>query len=62
MAFNMIVKNIKFSYVDGKYDIGPYVDFCPKLEVVTAEYECIVDALQKEYPDYKNIKVMSLTR
>ena len=48
--------------MDGKYDIGPYVDFCPKLEVVTAEYECIVDALQKEYPDYKNIKVMSLTR
>ena len=45
------IKNVKFTYIDKKYQIGPIVDFCLELEVKQADYDCIVSAIQQLYPN-----------
>ena len=56
----MKIKNVKFSYVDGKYGIGPYVEWCAQLTVVN--YNQVIMALQKKYPEFKDIKVLSFSQ
>ena len=58
----MKVKEVKFSYVDGKYNLGPYIDFISELEVVSCDYNNIIEAIQKKFLEYKEIKVMSFKR
>ena len=58
----MIIKEIKFSYFDRKFKLGPYIDFLGKLEVTSTEYDDIVRTIQKEYPEYEQVKVMSFTK
>lgn len=53
------IKNVKFTYIDKKYQIGPIVDFCPELEVKQADYDCIVSAIQLQNPNYMEIKLQS---
>lgn len=53
------IKNVKFTYIDKKYQIGPIVDFCPELEVKQADYDCIVSAIQQLYPNCTEIKLQS---
>ncbi len=58
----MIIKNVKFSYVDSKYKLGPYVEFFAELEVPSADYECIVGIIRKAHPEYEQVKLMSYSR
>jgi hypothetical protein len=58
----MIIKDVKFSYVDRKYKLGPYIDFISELEVPSTEYYEIVKTIQKQHPDYEQVKVMSFTK
>ena len=58
----MKIKNVKFSYVDGKYDIGAYVEWCAQLTVVNTNYNQVIMALQKKYPEFKDIKVLSFSQ
>lgn len=58
----MKVKEVKFSYMDGKYNLGPYIDFISELEVISCDYDDIVGAIQKRFLEYKEIKVMSFKR
>ena len=51
----MQIKNVKFSYVDVKYGIGPYVEWCDQLTVVNTNYNQVIMALQKKYPEFKDI-------
>ena len=51
------IKNVKFTYIDKKYQIGPIVDFCLELEVKQADYDCIVSAIQQLYPNCTEIKL-----
>ena len=57
-----IIKNIKFSYFDRKYKLGPYIDFIVEMEVPTLEYDDIVKTLKKRHPDYEDVKVMSFSK
>jgi hypothetical protein len=52
----MKIKNVKFSYVDGKYGIGPYVEWCPQLTVVNTNYNQVIMALQKNIQSLKTSK------
>ena len=56
------IKNIKFSYFDKKYGLGPYIDFIGEMEVPSLEYEDVVSTLQKEHPEYKDIYLMSFSK
>ncbi len=58
----MIIKELKFTYVDKKFKFGPYVDFCGELEVPSTEYEDIVSTIHKLHPEYEQVKVMSFTK
>jgi hypothetical protein len=58
----MIIKEVKFSYVDKKFKLGPYVDFCGELEAPSTEYEDIVSTIHKLHPEYEQVKVMSFTK
>ena len=58
----MKIKNVKFSYVDGKYGIGPYVEWCAQLTVVNTNYNQVIMALQKKYQEFKDIKVLSFSQ
>jgi len=58
----MKIKEVKYSYMDKKYGIGPYVDFCVELEVQSTDYNSIVDVIQKQHPDYSDVKVMSFSK
>jgi len=53
-----VLKNIKFSYIDKKYNMGPYVEFISKLEVPEVSYDAAVDAIEKLHPEYKNVEIM----
>ena len=55
----MIIKDVKFSYNESKYGLGPYIEFFSELEVPSLEYGDIVKAIKNSNPDYKDIKVMS---
>jgi hypothetical protein len=58
----MIIKNVKFTYIDNKYKLGPYLDFLDFLEVPSAGYDDIVKEILKSHPEYNNIKVMSFIK
>lgn len=58
----MIIKNVKFTYIDNKYKSGPYLDFLDFLEVPSAGYDDIVKEILKSNPEYNNIKVMSFIK
>ena len=55
----MIIKEIKFSYVDRKYKTGPFIDFFGELEVPNLEYDVIIKVIQQKRPEYGDINVMS---
>ena len=58
----MTAKDIKYSFYDSKYQMGPFVDFEAELEVPSFEYDDVVEALKKKYPKLSDIKVMSFKR
>lgn len=58
----MKIKNIRFTYIDCKYQLGPFVDFVDELEVPSFEYDDVVGVLMEKYPEFDNIKVMSFNR
>jgi hypothetical protein len=58
----MIIKNVKYSFVDRKYKLGPYVDFFAELEVPSLDYDSIVKVIQDAYPEYEQVELMSYTR
>lgn len=58
----MTVKDIKYSYLDNKYQLGPFVEFEAELEVPSFDYDDIVEVLKKKYPKLSDIKVMSFKR
>ena len=58
----MTVKDIKYSYLDSKYQLGPFVEFEAELEVPSFEYDDVVEVLKKKFPKLSGIKVMSFNR
>ena len=58
----MLIKDVKFSYVDRKYKLGPYIDFIGELDVPSTEYDNIVRVIQDEHPEYEQVKVMSFIK
>ena len=58
----MIIKEIKFSYVDRKYKTGPFIDFFGELEVPNLENDVIIKVIQQKRPEYGDINVMSFKR
>jgi len=58
----MIIKEIRFTYVDRKYNTGPFIDFFAELEVPTLEYDAIIKVIQQKRPEYDDINVMSFKR
>ena len=58
----MIIKEVKFSYIESRYGMGPYVEFFSELEVPSLEYDDIVRVIEDNNPDYKNVKVMSYSK
>ena len=59
---SMIIREVKYSYKDGQYHLGPYIDFIAELKVPSCDYEDIVDAIQKKFPEYEEIRVMCFKR
>jgi hypothetical protein len=58
----MTVKNVKYSFYDSKYQLGPFVEFEAELEVPSFEYDDVVEVLKKKFPKLSGIKVMSFKR
>ena len=58
----MKIKEIKFMYVDRKYNTGPFIEFISELEVPTLQYEAIIKVIQQKHPEYDDINVMSFKR
>ena len=58
----MIIKEIKFTYVDRKYNTGPFIEFFSELEVPAMEYEAIIKVIQQKCPEYVDINLMSFKR
>lgn len=58
----MVIYNVKYSYVDRKYKLGPYIDFYAKLTVPSTDYNSIVYVIQKKNPEYEDVKVMSFDK
>lgn len=59
MKKNQIIKEVRFSYFDKAYNLGPYMDFIAEMEVPSTNYETIVHAIEDMYPGYDNINIMS---
>lgn len=59
MKKNKIIKEVKLTYTDKTYKLGPFVDFIAELEVPSYDYEAIVHKIKEAYPDFENIKIMS---
>ena len=38
----MKIKNVKFSYCDRKFGLGPYLEWFAELEVPSSDYDSIV--------------------
>ncbi len=55
----MKIKNVKFSYVESKYKLGPYVEFLAELEVPSTDYSCIVSVIEESHPEYEQVEIMS---
>ncbi len=58
----MIIKNVKYSYQDVRYQLGPYIDFYAELNVSSTEYEDVVKAIQRLNPNITEVKVLSFKR
>lgn len=58
----MTIKNVKFSYIDRKYKLGPYVEFVAKLKVPSYDYDCIVNVIQEAHPECEQIRLLSYSR
>lgn len=58
----MKISSIMFSYVDPKHCAGAFINFVDELDVLSIEYEDIVKALEKKYPELDNISVMCFTK
>ncbi len=58
----MKIKNVKFSYVDSTYKLGPYVDFIDEIDVPSLDYNSIADVLQNEHPEFEQISIMSFSK
>jgi hypothetical protein len=58
----MKIKEVNFSYVDRSFPIGTYLGSCKELEVMSDSYDDIVDALERTYPDYDDVKLMSFRK
>jgi len=58
----MKIKEVKYSYTDKKYGLGPYLDFYAELDVASSGYDSIVDVIQEQHPEYTDIKVMSFSK
>jgi hypothetical protein len=58
----MIIKEVKYSYIDRKYKLGPYVEFISELEVPSADYDCIVNVIQKAHPECEQIRLLRYSR
>ena len=58
----MKIKEVNFSYVDRSFPIGTYLGSCSELEVESDNYDDIVDAIQRTYPDYDDVKLMSFRK
>ena len=58
----MKIKNIKFTFIDSKYESGPYLEFLDFLEVPSVDYDDIVQEIQKSHPEYNTIKIMSFVK
>ena len=55
------IKNIKFSFLDAKYDIEA-IDIQPVVNVVQPDYENVLQAIRKLHPDYRDIRIISYTK
>ena len=62
LTTKMKIKEVKYSYMDKKYGLGPYIDFCVELDVTSTNYKRIVEAIQDQHPEYSDVKVMSLSK
>ena len=58
----MKIKNVKFTFIDSKYESGPYLEFLDFLEVPSVDYDDIVQEIQKSHPKYNTIKIMSFVK
>ena len=58
----MKIKNVKFSYCDRKFGLGPYLEWYDVLEVPDINYDSIVNVIQLNHPEYKDVKVMSFNK
>ena len=58
----MKIRNVKYTYLDGKYKLGPYMDFYAELEVVDAGYDSVVRSICQLHPEYEEVRVMSFER
>jgi hypothetical protein len=58
----MKIKNVKFTFIDSKYESGPYLEFLDFLEVPSVDYDDIVQEIQKSHPEYNTIKIMSFVK
>ena len=58
----MKIKNVKFSYYDRKFGLGPYLEWFAELEVPSLDYDRIVNVIQLMHPEYKDVKLMSFSK
>ncbi len=58
----MKIKNVKFSYVESKYKLGPYVEFLAELEVPSTDYSYIVSVIEGTHPEYEQVEIMSFNK
>ncbi len=58
----MTIKDVKYSYQDIKFMLGPFVDFHSELEVNSTEYEDVVRTIQELHPDITEVKVLSFKK
>jgi len=54
----MIIEDVKFSYIDRKYRLGPYIEFFRELDVPSYDYDDIVKVIQDSHPEYDKVKVI----
>ena len=58
----MVIRKIKFSYVDSKTKIGPYIDFITQLTVADTNYDTIVAAITKMRKDIEIVQLISISK
>ena len=58
----MKIKNVKFSYCDRKFGLSQYLEWYDVLEVPDIDYDSIVNVIQLNHPEYKDVKVMSFNK